>query len=86
MSEGTAQRDQDSRKTMTHQGSPQTEKEKQLKMIKMLDDHGIVHGMRSKSTLDEAPSAYKDITTVMENQTDLVKIAVELTPLAVIKG
>ena len=41
---------------------------------------------RTKDDLDEAPGAYKDITTVMENQKDLVEIVVELKPLAVVKG
>jgi len=53
---------------------------------KLLDDQNIVHSIRHKSDLDEAPGAYKDIQTVMENQSDLVSIEVELTPLAVIKG
>jgi tRNA-splicing ligase RtcB len=35
--------------------------------------------------LDEAPSAYKDIDVVMEEQKDLVEIKIELSPLAVIK-
>jgi tRNA-splicing ligase RtcB len=47
---------------------------------------GIVHGMRNQSDLDEAPGSYKNIKTVMENQSDLVEILVELTPLAVVKG
>jgi len=54
--------------------------------IKILDDQGIIHGIRNKGDLDEAPSAYKDIKGVMENQKDLVNIKVELSPLAVIKG
>lgn len=54
--------------------------------IKMLDDQGILHAIRGKDGLDEAPGAYKDIKTVMENQSDLVEILVELTPLGVIKG
>lgn len=54
--------------------------------IKRLDDQGIIHAIRGQKDLDEAAGAYKDITAVMENQTDLVKIAVELTPLAVVKG
>lgn len=54
--------------------------------IKMLDDQGIIHAIRGKDGLDEAPGAYKDIKTVMENQSDLVEILVELTPLGVIKG
>ena len=36
--------------------------------------------------LDEATGSYKDIDIVMSNQKDLVKILVELKPLAVIKG
>lgn len=47
---------------------------------------GIVHGLRDSKNLDEAPSAYKDIDVVMENQKDLVKIKTKLRPLAVIKG
>jgi tRNA-splicing ligase RtcB len=53
---------------------------------KLLDDQGIIHGIKEVSDLDEAASAYKDINLVMENQKDLVTGIVELTPLAVIKG
>jgi len=51
-----------------------------------LDTLGIIHSIRSKSDLEEASSAYKDISQVMALQSDLVKIKVELSPLAVIKG
>jgi tRNA-splicing ligase RtcB len=51
-----------------------------------LDKLGIIHSIRSKSDLEEASSAYKDISLVMTLQNDLVKIKVELSPLAVIKG
>ena len=51
-----------------------------------LDDLGIIHSIRNKSDLEEASSAYKDISKVMAFQSDLVKIKTELTPLAVIKG
>jgi tRNA-splicing ligase RtcB len=51
-----------------------------------LDSKGILHSIRGKSSLDEAPSAYKDIDVVMEEQKDLVKILVKLEPLAVVKG
>jgi len=51
-----------------------------------LDKLGIIHSIRSKSDLEEASSAYKDISQVMALQSDLVKIKVELSPLAVIKG
>ena len=54
--------------------------------IDNLNKQGIIHSVRNQNDLDEAPSAYKDIFKVMENQSDLVEILVELTPLAVIKG
>jgi tRNA-splicing ligase RtcB len=53
---------------------------------KILDDKGIIHGIRNQSDLDEAPGAYKDIETVMEEQKDLVRVVVKLEPLAVIKA
>jgi tRNA-splicing ligase RtcB len=54
--------------------------------IARLDEQNIIHAIRNKNDLDEAPGAYKDIDIVMENQKDLVDIEVEITPLAVIKG
>ncbi len=54
--------------------------------IKKLDEKGIIHSIRSKRDLDEAPSAYKDISEVINNQLDLVKPIIELKPLAVIKA
>ena len=51
-----------------------------------LDRLGVVHAIRRKKDLDEAPSAYKNIVRVMADQEDLVKIKVELSPLAVVKG
>lgn len=56
------------------------------KEIKLLDEQGIIHGIRNKKDLDEAAGAYKDISEVMENQKDLVEIVTELSPIAVIKG
>ncbi len=53
---------------------------------KMLDDKGIIHSVTTKDSLEEAPSAYKNIDMVMQEQQDLVKILVKLSPLAVIKG
>lgn len=47
---------------------------------------GVIHGIRNVKDLDEAPGSYKDIEEVMDNQKDLVKILVRLSPLAVIKG
>ncbi len=54
--------------------------------VELLNSRGIIHGMRHQRDLDEAPGAYKDIDMVMANQTDLVEVVTELTPLAVIKG
>lgn len=53
---------------------------------KILDELGVLHELRGKRGLDEAPGAYKNISRVMANQRDLVDIEVELTPLAVVKG
>lgn len=54
--------------------------------INLLNNMGVIHGIKSLSDLDEAAGAYKDITKVMSNQSDLVSIETKLTPLAVIKG
>jgi tRNA-splicing ligase RtcB len=54
--------------------------------IDVMNRQGIIHGIRSPKDLDEAVGAYKDIDLVMENQKDLVKILVELRPMAVVKG
>jgi tRNA-splicing ligase RtcB (3'-phosphate/5'-hydroxy nucleic acid ligase) len=68
-------------------GRKQAERTLDLKAeIAKMDEMGIIHSLRSKSDLDEAPGAYKNIDTVMKNQQDLVDIVVELSPLAVIKG
>ena len=53
---------------------------------KSLEDQGILHSVRTKRDLDEAPGAYKNIDEVIENQLDLVEVLVKLRPLAVIKG
>jgi len=53
---------------------------------KIMDDQGIVHGMRNIENLDEAPGSYKDISKVMSDHSDLVEILVELQPLASVKG
>jgi len=54
--------------------------------IKLLDDAGVIHGIRTVADLDEASGAYKDINVVMENQKDLVTIIETLRPLGVVKG
>ncbi|TAJ14548.1 RtcB family protein [Marinilabiliaceae bacterium JC017] len=68
-------------------GRKQAQRELNLESeIKRLNDKGIVHDIRGVHDLDEAAGAYKDIDTVMANQQDLVKVKVELEPLAVVKG
>ncbi|HSH84004.1 MAG TPA: RtcB family protein [Guyparkeria sp.] len=54
--------------------------------VKALKDRGILHGIRHREDLDEAPGSYKDIDEVMRNQRDLVEVQIELQPLAVIKA
>jgi tRNA-splicing ligase RtcB len=54
--------------------------------IQKLNKIGVVHSIRNQNDLEEAAGAYKDICEVMSNQKDLVKIIVELSPLAVMKG
>ena len=68
-------------------GRKQAQRELNLEHeIEIMESQGIIHGIKTVDNLDEACSAYKDIDVVMENQKDLVKILVELKPLAVIKG
>jgi len=54
--------------------------------ISRMDALGIVHGLRTKADLDEAPGAYKDIDAVMAAQAELVTPQIALRPLGVIKG
>ncbi len=68
-------------------GRKQAQRELNLEEeIKKMDSQGIIHGIRNKKDLDEAPSSYKNIDSVMKNQSDLVEILVELKPIAVIKA
>ncbi len=68
-------------------GRKQAQRELNFKdEVQKMTDKGIIHSIRTEKDLDEAAGAYKDIDIVMKNQKDLVKILVELTPLAVIKG
>ena len=53
--------------------------------IALLDSQNIVHGIRTRSDLDEAPSAYKNIDEVIAQESDLVKVVTKLHPVAVIK-
>jgi tRNA-splicing ligase RtcB len=51
-----------------------------------LDELGVIHAVRANSDLDEAPGSYKDIDVVMSEQTDLIDVIEERTPLGVVKG
>jgi tRNA-splicing ligase RtcB len=51
-----------------------------------LEKKHILHSIFQRSDLDEAPGAYKNIKTVMSQQSDLVEPMIELRPLGVIKG
>jgi tRNA-splicing ligase RtcB len=51
-----------------------------------LEAQGILHSLNRPRDLEEAMSAYKDISEVMKAQADLVAIRHELKPLAVVKG
>ncbi|MBU0482295.1 MAG: RtcB family protein [Proteobacteria bacterium] len=68
-------------------GRKQAQRELDLDLeIGRLDRMGVIHSIRKRQDLDEAAGAYKDIETVLNDQQDLVEIATELTPLAVVKG
>jgi len=68
-------------------GRKQAQRSLQLQQeVALLEKQGILHSIRSRKDLDEAPGAYKDIEEVIENQADLVDVIDTLQPLAVIKG
>jgi tRNA-splicing ligase RtcB len=54
--------------------------------VRKLDSRNILHTLRHRNDLEEAPGAYKDIGMVIANQLDLIEVQVELQPLAVLKG
>ncbi len=54
--------------------------------VQAMDAKGILHAIRGKDDLEEAAGAYKDIDTVMAEQSDLVKILHTLEAMAVVKG
>lgn len=68
-------------------GRKQAQRSLQLQQeVALLEKQSILHSIRSRKDLDEAPGAYKDIEKVIENQADLVDVIDTLQPLAVIKG
>jgi tRNA-splicing ligase RtcB len=64
------------------------------KAIKEIPQEDFVHFMKEMNVVcdthpgvrDEAPQAYKDLTVVMKNQTDLVDVVHRLLPLVNVKG
>ena len=55
--------------------------------LKIMSDAGVlVHGLRHRKNLEDAPSAYKSIENVLDSQEDLVKRKIKLMPLGVIMG
>ena len=54
--------------------------------IDKLNARHILHSLRHRSDLEEAPGAYKDINVVIASQADLIEVVTELEPLAVLKG
>ena len=56
------------------------------KEIARLNARHVLHNLRCRADLEEAPGAYKDIAKVIDRQRDLVEVVVELQPLAVVKG
>lgn len=55
----------------------------QSEQLKM---NGIYNNMTTQHSLDEAPSCYKDIEWVMQQETDLTLPVVRLRPVGVVKG
>ena len=54
--------------------------------VRNLEAKGIIHAIRCQDDMQEASGAYKDIDTVIANESYLVKVKTNLLPIAVIKG
>lgn len=54
--------------------------------VRNLEAKGIIHAIRCQDDMQEASGAYKDIDTVIANESDLVKVKTKLLPVAVVKG
>lgn len=77
-------------KTCSHGAGRRMSRTQAVKTLNLKEEQdrlvGIYNNMKTQKSLDEAPSSYKDIETVMNNQKDLVDVLVKLTPLGVVKG
>ncbi len=82
--------DRDSFESCSHGAGRKMGRNQARKTLNLTEEQkkleGIIHSVRHKDDLDEAPGSYKDIAQVMANQDDLVNVLVELSPLAVVKG
>ena len=80
----------DSFKSCSHGAGRTMGRKQAIKSLNLSDElqkmGNVIHNIKCEKDLDESVGAYKDIDVVMENQNDLVKVLVELTPLAVVKG
>lgn len=63
-----------------------TQAKKQFTEADVVAQTAGVECRKDKGIVDEIPSAYKDIQTVMDNQSDLVEIIAELKQVVCVKG
>ena len=63
-----------------------TQAKKRFNARDMEDQTSGVECRKDKGVVDEIPSAYKDIDTVMANQTDLVDVVHTLKQVVCVKG
>ena len=63
-----------------------TEAKKRFTVVDLQQQTEGVECRKDKGVLDEIPAAYKDIDTVMENQSDLVEVLHTLKQVVTIKG
>ena len=59
---------------------------KRFNALDMEDQTQGVECRKDKGVIDEIPAAYKDIDTVMENQSDLVEVVHTLKQIVCVKG
>ena len=52
----------------------------------LAEQTGGVECQKDRCVIDKMPSAYKDIDTVMNNQSDLVEVVHTLKPVVCVKG
>lgn len=73
----------------SHGAGRRMSRTKALKQIQQRDFEHAMEGVvwdAHPSLRDEAPQAYKDLNTVMQNQASMVEIVHHLTPIVNVKG